>query len=128
MKRKITHFIAAAALSTAASGLALALTATAPAAPAPKTVQGTVGPGFTINLTLDGKKVTKLKQGVRYRFLIRDRSSIHNFHLSGPGLNRELTTVDAMGTKSAVLTLRKGTYRFFCDPHLDSMHGSFRVA
>lgn len=128
MKRKITLFIAAAALSAAASGLALALTATAPAAPAPKTVQGMVGPGFTITLTLDGKKVTKLKQGVRYRFLIRDRSSIHNFRLSGPGLNRVLTTVDSTGTKSAVLTLRKGTYRFLCDPHSDSMHGSFRVA
>jgi plastocyanin len=124
MKRKIMLFIAA-ALSVAASGLAL--TATTRAAPAPKTVQGTVGPGFTINLTLDGKTVTKLKQGVRYRFLIRDRSSIHNFHLSGPGLNRALTTVDSTGTRSAVLTLRKGTYRFVCDPHSDSMHGSFRV-
>jgi plastocyanin len=128
MKRRLTLLIRAAALSAAAGGLALALTVTAPATPAPTTVQGTVGPGFTINLTLDGKKVTKLKQGVRYRFLIRDRSSIHNFRLSGPGLNRVLTTVDSTGMKSAVLTLRKGTYRFICDPHSDSMHGSFRVA
>ena len=91
-------------------------------------MHGTVGPGFTIDLTLDGKKVSALKQGVRYRFLIRDRSSIHNFHLSGPGLNRVLTTVGSTGTKSAVLTLKKGTYRFVCDPHSDSMLGSFRVA
>jgi plastocyanin len=27
-----------------------------------------------------------------------------------------------------VLTLRKGVYRFFCDPHAALMHGSFRVA
>ncbi len=116
-----------AALAVAASGLALALTATAPAAPSAQTLQGTVGPGFTISLTLSGKKVTKLKKGVRYRFVIRDRSSIHDFHLTGPRLNRVLTTVDFRGTKSVVLTLKKGSYRFFCDPHSSLMHGSFRV-
>jgi plastocyanin len=117
-----------AALAAAAGGLALTLATTAPAAPAPKTVQGTVGPGFTISLTLRGGKVTKLKAGVRYRFLIRDRSSIHDFHLIGPGLNRVLTTVDFTGTKSFVLKLKKGSYRFLCDPHASFMHGSFRVA
>jgi plastocyanin len=72
--------------------------------------------------------VTALKRGVRYRFAINDRSSEHDFHLSGPGVNRVLTGVDFMGTKSFVLTLKKGTYRFFCDPHASLMHGSFRVA
>jgi plastocyanin len=117
-----------AALAVALSGLALALTATAPAASTPKMVQGTVGPGFTIKLTLAGKKVTKLKKSVPYRFQIRDRSPIHNFHLMGPGVNRVLTSVDFTGTKSVVLKLRKGTYRFVCDPHASFMHGSFRVA
>jgi plastocyanin len=120
-----TFRIAAAA---AVSGLALALVATSPGANLPKTVQGSVGPAFTINLTLEGKTLTTLKRGVRYRFLISDRSSIHDFHLTGPGLNRMLTTVDFMGTKSFVLTLRKGVYRYFCDPHASVMHGSFRVA
>jgi plastocyanin len=117
-----------AGLAAAVVGLAFALTATAPAAPSPKTVQGTVGPGFTISLALKGSKVTNLKAGVRYRFLIRDRSSIHDFHLIGPGLNRVLTTVDFTGTKSFVLKLKKGSYRFLCDPHASFMHGSFRVA
>ncbi len=116
-----------AALATAATCLALAIVAGAPAAPAPQTLKGTVGPGFTIDLTLGGKRVTTLKKGVRYRFLITDRSSIHNFHLSGPGLNRELTTVDFTGKKSVILALKKGTYRFVCDPHSGSMRGSFRV-
>ena len=116
------------ALAGAVAGLALALTATAPAASAPKMVQGSVGPGFTIKLTLAGKKVTKLKKGVPYRFQIRDRSPIHDFHLMGPGVNRVLTGVDFTGTKSVVLKLRKGTYRFVCDPHASFMHGSFRVA
>jgi plastocyanin len=117
------------AFAVAFSGLALALTATATAtATPPKTVQGTVGPGFTIKLTLAGKKVTKLKKGVRYRFQIRDRSASHDFHLIGPGVNRVLTSVEFTGTKSIMFTLRKGTYRFICDPHASFMHGSFRVA
>ena len=115
-----------AAVAAIACGLALA--GTSPAAPAPKAVQGSVGPGFTINLMAGGKTVRKLKAGVAYRLLINDRSSIHDFHLTGPGMNRMLTSVDFMGTKSFVLTLRKGVYRFFCDPHAAVMHGSFRVA
>jgi plastocyanin len=116
----------AAAVAAVACGLALA--GTSPAAAAPKAVQGSVGPDFTISLTAGGKLVSKLKAGVPYRFVISDRSSIHDFHLTGPGMNRMLTSVDFMGTKSFVLTLRKGVYRFFCDPHAAVMHGSFRVA
>ena len=115
------------ALAAVAASLALVLVAAAPAAPVMKTVQGSVGPGFTINLTLGGKKVTKLKAGVHYRFRISDRSSIHDFHLTGPGLDRMLTSVGFTGTKSFVLTLKKGVYRYVCDPHSSSMHGSFRV-
>ena len=114
-------------VAAAASLFALTVAATATAASAPKTVQGTVGPDFTIHLTLKGKSVATLKTGVRYRFLISDRSSIHDFHLTGPGLNRMLTTVDFTGTRSFVLTLRKGVYRYFCDPHASLMHGGFRV-
>ena len=116
-----------AVVAAAAICLALTLTAMAPAAPAPKTVQGSVGPAFTINLTLHGKTVKTLKNGVRYRFVINDRSSIHDFHLTGPGLNRMVTTVDFVGTRSFVLTLHKGVYRYVCDPHASFMHGSFRV-
>jgi plastocyanin len=93
-----------------------------------KTVNGTVGPGFTIGLTMNGKKVTKLKAGTAYRFVISDRSSIHDFHLSGPGFNRVLTSVEYTGTKSFVLRLKKGSYRFVCDPHSGSMRGSFLVS
>ena len=110
--------VAAAALAAAGSGSA----ATA------KTVTGTVGPGFTIGLAMHGNKVTKLKAGTVYRFVIRDRSSIHDFHLSGPGLNRVLTSVPFTGTKSFVLRLRKGSHRFVCDPHSGIMHGRFNVS
>ena len=113
------------AVAAAASALALVLAASAPAAPAVKTVHGSVGPGFTINLTLAGKHVTKLKAGVPYRFVISDRASIHDFHLSGPGINRVLTSVGFTGTKTFVLKLRKGHYRYLCDPHASLMHGDF---
>ena len=39
-----------------------------------------VGPGFTINLTKNGRKVTRLAPGM-YRLVISDRSSIHDFKL-----------------------------------------------
>jgi plastocyanin len=106
---------------------ALAATGSGSAASA-KTVNGTVGPGFTITLTMQGKNVTKLKAGVAYRFAISDRSSIHDFHLSGPGLNRVLTSVEYTGTKSVVLKLKKGSHRFVCDPHSGIMHGRFLVS
>jgi plastocyanin len=109
--------VAAAALAVTGSGMAASA----------KTVNGTVGPGFTIRLTMQGKNVTKLKAGTAYRFVISDRSSIHDFHLSGPGLNRVLSSVEDTGTKSFVLRLKKGSYRFVCDPHAGIMHGSFRV-
>jgi plastocyanin len=115
-------------VAVAAMACGLVLAGTSGAAPAPKAVQGSVGPGFTINLRAGGKTVTKLKAGIPYRFVINDRSSIHDFHLTGPGVNRMLTSVDFTGTKSFVLTLRKGVYRFFCDPHAPVMHGSFRAA
>jgi plastocyanin len=110
--------VTAAALAAPGSGSAATV----------KTVNGTVGPGFTIGLTMNGRKVTRLKAGTAYRFVIRDRSSIHDFHLSGPGFNRVLTGVGYTGTKSFVLRVKKGSYRFVCDPHSGSMRGSFLVS
>jgi len=109
--------VVAAALAVAGSGMAGSST----------TVNGTVGPGFTIGLTMQGKKVTTLKAGTAYRFVISDRADIHDFHLSGPGLNRVLSGVEETGTKTFVFRLKKGTYRFVCDPHFSIMHGTFRV-
>jgi plastocyanin len=110
--------VVAAALAVTGSGLATSA----------KTVNGTVGPGFTIGLTMHGKRVTKLKAGTPYRFVIRDRADIHDFHLSGPGFNRVLTSVEFTGTKTFVLRLKKGSYRFVCDPHSGIMHGRFNVS
>ena len=116
------------AVGAAIGVVALSLLLVGTALAAPKTVSGNVGPGFTISLKLDGKKVTRLKAGMPYRFAINDQSSIHDFHLTGPGVNKVITGVGFTGTKSVVLKLRKGTYSFVCDPHSAAMHGSFSVS
>jgi plastocyanin len=102
---------------------ALAVPAAVAATP---TLNGTVGPGFTITLTQGGKKVTKLKAGT-YVFKIADKSTIHNFHLTGPGVNKK-TSVGTQGTTTWKLTLKKGTYKYVCDPHASFMKGSFTVS
>ena len=107
------------AVVAAFSGSAVATAAT-------PTLTGTVGPGFTITLTQGGKKVTKLKAGV-YTFKIGDKSSIHDFHLTGPGVDKK-TSVGGTGTSTWKLTLKKGTYKFVCDPHATIMKGSFTVS
>ncbi len=112
-------------LALATAALALAAAPALQAAPAIVALQATVGPGFTITLTKGGKKVTKLTAG-RYRIVVRDLSSIHNFHLSGPGVNRK-TSVSKVVTATWTLTLAKGSYTFICDPHPTSMRGTFRV-
>ena len=109
--------------------IAGALAATAPTSAATaQSITGQVGPGFTIVLTKAGQKVTRLKAHTPYRFVISDRATIHDFHLRGPGIDRVLTSVAFQGTKSYTLTLKRGTYRYFCDPHASFMHGSFRVS
>jgi hypothetical protein len=90
------------------------------------TLQGSVGPGFTISLKLDGKPVKSLKAG-KYTIVVSDRSRIHNFHLTGPGVNKS-TSVTKSGPTTWTLTLKAGTYRFQCDPHKSRMKGSFKVS
>ena len=104
--------------------VALASVVSAWAAKSPR-LAGTVGPGFTITLNQGTKKVTSLKAG-RYTFAINDRATTHNFHLRGPGVNKA-TSVSGTGRQTWNLTLRKGTYRFVCDPHASGMKGSFTV-
>ena len=89
-------------------------------------LKGVVGPGFTITLRkTNGAKVTTLRHGV-YKIMISDKSSIHNFHLKGPRVNKA-TGIAASGSATWTVTLRVGRYTYVCDPHADSMNGSFRV-
>ena len=108
--------------------LAVACAVLAPAdalAENPK-LSGTVGPGFTIKLSdAAGNPVTHVDAGT-YDIVIDDRSEDHNFHLSGPGVDR-FTEVDFVGTVTWTVTFTDALYRFNCDPHPLTMRGSFTV-
>jgi plastocyanin len=85
----------------------------------------TVGPGFTITLTQGGKKVSSLAAGA-YTIKVQDKSNIHDFHLTGPGVNKT-TPIAFVGTQTWKVTFKKGTYKYVCDPHASIMKGSFTV-
>ena len=105
--------------------LGAALIIVASASAAVPTLTGTDGPGFTITLKKGTTKVTKVKAG-KYKIVIKDLSNIHNFHLTGPGINKK-TGVGPKGTFTWTVTLKKGTYKYICDPHAAIMKGSFKV-
>ena len=108
----------------AAAAAALALAASASAAP--PSLAGTVGPGFTITLKdKAGKTVQNLKPG-KYTFVINDLANIHNFHLTGPGVDKA-TDIGGTGTTKWTVSLKKGSYGYVCDPHASSMNGKFTV-
>jgi len=106
---------------------ALAIASGAQAA-APVPIKGETGPGFSVEVkTAAGKDVKVLKAGT-YKLVVQDRASIHNFRVKGPGLNKMVTSVPFVGTKTVIVTLRKGTYTYQCDPHAASgMKGTFKV-
>ena len=84
-------------------------------------ITGTVGPGFDISMTgTDG-----LSPG-DYTIKISDKSSAHNFHLMGPGVDVK-TEVSEEGDVEWNVTLQAGEYKFQCDPHASSMNGTFTV-
>ena len=114
-------------LIAVAVGMVLTLVLVASAWAATPKLVGTVGPGYTISLKKAGKKVTTLKAG-KYTFVITDNASIHNFSLDGPnGLEKTFTTVPFKGQKSITLTLKMGSYKFYCAPHESTMFGKFKV-
>ena len=105
--------------------LAAALVVVASASAATPTLNAVDGPGFTISLKKAGVKVKSLKAG-KYKVVVKDLSNIHNFHLTGPGVNKK-TGVGPKGTFTWTVTLKKGTYKYICDPHASIMKGSFKV-
>ena len=87
---------------------------------------GSVGPSFSIRMTNpDGSLLTRADPGT-YDVVVRDLSLEHNFHLSGPGVDR-FTQVEETGTVTWTVTLVEGRYTFVCDPHSTTMRGAFVV-
>lgn len=125
MSRFTAILVGCLALALALAGEASQAAARAKAAPIK--LVATVGPGFTISLSKSGKAVKTLKAGT-YRVTVRDRSPMHNFHLSGPGFNKATGVPTSGTTVWRNVKLKKGTYRFVCDPHRSTMKGSFKVS
>ena len=106
--------------AVAALTVSIAVIAALPVLAATPKLTGTVGPGFTIGMAKKPVKAGK------YTLVVSDKSSIHNFHLKGPGVNVK-TSVAATGSKTFKVTLKKGKYTFLCDPHASSMRKSFTI-
>ena len=80
------------------------------------TLNGTVGPGYTITLKQHGKLV------------IADKAQVHAFSLDGPhGYAKDFTTVPFVGTKTFTVKLQAGSYKYYCPPHESIMFGRFQV-
>jgi len=72
-----------------------------------------------------GTPVSQLTPGT-YTLLVHDHSTLHNFHLTGPGVN-VASTVAGTGDSTYTVTLRAGSYSFSCDAHSYDMSGTFTV-
>jgi plastocyanin len=91
------------------------------------TLEGETGPGFEIALNQNGVLVTSVDAGT-YTLKVDDRSAAHNFHLTGPGVDKVITDVGFVGEKTVTVTLKQGTYNYQCDPHVSAgMRGTFDV-
>jgi len=126
--------VAAAALALAGCGGSSnsAGTTTTPTSSTPtghggKKLDGTVGPGFDISLTdASGKAVTTLAPGT-YTIAVDDEGNIHNFHLTGPGVDKA-TDIGGTGTETWTVDLKDGQYHYQCDAHSSEMNGDFTVS
>lgn len=91
------------------------------------TLTGETGPGFTIEVSMDGEDAESVPAGT-YTLEVEDKSEMHNFHLIGPGVDEEVTDPAFVGEKSVEVTLEPGTYNYQCDPHAaQGMKGTFTV-
>ena len=112
-----------------AVAVAIAFTGSAASRSSVTVLRGAVGPGFTITLKKNGVRVTRLTPGL-YRIVVADRSSIHNFKLEkshGGELERRVTTIGFVGTRTMTVRLTAGQWEYYCEPHESSMKGHFTV-
>lgn len=92
------------------------------------TLLGSVGPGFEISVTTATRQAVGTLAPGSYALDVSDKSSAHNFHLTGPGDVDVSTSVGGSGEESFQVELEPGTYSFVCDPHASTMNGSFEVS
>jgi plastocyanin len=114
----------------AAAVVAVAIVASAEARSSSTRLIGTVGPGYTISLKKGTAKVKTLKAG-KYTFVVTDKASIHNFTIErekgGPKIEKTLTGTSFQGKKTVTVTLKTGSWKFYCSIHEPQMFGFFKV-
>ena len=114
----------------AAAAVAVAIVASAEARSSSTRLIGTVGPGYTITLKKGTTKVKTLKAG-KYTFVITDKASVHDFTIErekgGPKIEKTLTGTTFQGKKTVTVTLKKGSWKFYCSIHEPQMFGFFKV-
>jgi plastocyanin len=93
----------------------------------PNALAGSVGPGFEISLQDSGGADVETLAAGTYTLAVDDQSDIHNFHLTGEGVD-VTTDVGGTGMETFDVDLTAGSYTFVCDPHASQMTGSFEVA
>lgn len=95
----------------------------------PASLVGVVGhnDAFDISLTDPaGHRISNLAAGT-YSLTLKDESTIHNFHLTGGGIDKA-TSIGGTSSSTFSVTFKPGSYTFVCDPHSSQMHGSFIVS
>ena len=95
----------------------------------PSALVGVVGQHDAFSISLQdqaGNPITNLAAGT-YQLTVHDDSSLHDFHLTGAGVD-DATQIGEKTTKTFTVTFKPGTYTFLCDPHASQMHGSFKVS
>jgi hypothetical protein len=87
---------------------------------------GTVRANATIDLRHpNGDLVTTIAPGT-YDLEIHDQTSSHNFHLTGPGVDKRTEVPEVVTVTWEDVVLAAGsTFSYVCDPHSDFMNGSF---
>jgi plastocyanin len=96
------------------------------------TLTGIVGMNDAFDITLNdasGKKVSRIPPGT-YTIVVHDESKIHNFHLAS-NTDRTVdfkTGLEFVGTETFTVTFENDTvYAYACEPHWQTMNGSFLV-
>jgi plastocyanin len=89
-------------------------------------LKGEVYPNFKIEMKNSANRALKTVKAGTHHIKVEDKSSIHNFHLKGPGVDRS-KTVGGVGERVWTVKLKPGKYTYWCDPHSSTMRGSFRV-
>ncbi len=80
---------------------------------------------FEIALTTESGDPVEVVAAGAYTLVVDDPSQIHNFHLTGEGVD-VATDISGTGKKTFEVTFAAGEYGYVCDPH-SSMSGTLRA-